>query len=113
MLKSMHFHVQWKTRPLRSDFWRSECLSFLASGQVRVEPLPLTLSQITRLYDHLLLFGQISKEMRVLLKEQRDNTADKMMVLKQMRDQVFEMQERLTQHFEIETFGRMLHQGCR
>lgn len=85
---------------------------FLASGQVRVEPLPLTLAQITRLYDHLLLFWtNIQRDAGSVLKEQRDNTAEKMTVLTQMRDQVFKLQERLTQHFEIETFGRMLHQG--
>ena len=85
---------------------------FLASGQVRIEPLPLALPNITRLYDHLLLFWtNIQRDAGSVLKEQRDNTADKMVVLRQMRDQVYEMQRQLTQDFDIENFGRMLHQG--
>jgi D-glycero-alpha-D-manno-heptose-7-phosphate kinase len=85
---------------------------FLASGQVRVQPLPLPLTQISKLYDHLLLFWtNIQRDAGSVLKEQRENTVDKMTVLRTMRDQVYEMQAKLVTDFSIEGFGQMLHQG--
>ena len=85
---------------------------FLSCGQVRIEPIILSLNKIRYLYDHLLLFWtSIQRDAGSVLQEQRDNTVDKMTVLTKMRDQVFEMQSCLGQDFEIETLGHMLHQG--
>lgn len=79
---------------------------------MRVEPLPLPLTQIAKLYDHLLLFWtNIQRDAGSVLQEQRDNTVDKMTVLRQMRDQVKVMQAQLVDDFSIEGFGNMLHQG--
>ena len=85
---------------------------FMVSGQVRIQPLPLSLLQISRLYEYLLLFWtNIQRDAGSVLKEQRDNTADKLTILRAMRDQVQELQAQLVTDFSIEGFGRMLHQG--
>ena len=85
---------------------------FMASGQVRIEPLPMSLMQIVKLYDHLLLFWtNIQRDAGSVLLEQRNNTVDKLSVLREMRDQVHVMQSKLVKEFSIEGFGEMLHRG--
>ena len=59
----------------------------------------------------MLFWTNIQRDAGSVLKEQRDNTVDKLKVLSSMRDQVFEMQRQLTEEFSIEGFGKMLHQG--
>ena len=95
-----------------ATFGGMNVFSFLSTGQVRIEPLPLPLRQTSQLFDHILLFWtSIQRNAGAVLQEQQKNTVDKMKVLLQMRDQVQVMQARLLENFSVEQFGIMLHQG--
>jgi D-glycero-alpha-D-manno-heptose-7-phosphate kinase len=77
-----------------------------------MEPLPLSLKDISYLFDHLLLFWtNIQRDASSVLSEQKENTASKMSVLQAMVSQVFEMQDLLSGPFSLEAFGAMLHEG--
>lgn len=87
-------------------------IQFLPSGQVRLEPLPLSLKDVSQLFKHLLLFWtKIQRDASSILSEQKEGTADKMDTLKSMVEQVFEMQKLLNTDFAIQEFGEMLHLG--
>jgi len=85
---------------------------FQRSGNVMVEPLYLSSIGLQELFSHFLLFWTgIQRDAGVVLKEQKDNIQDKMKMLIEMRDQVYEMKALFQKDLIVEEMGIMLHQG--
>lgn len=87
-------------------------IRFNPSGTVDVEPLPSRPEIIQRLEAETLLFyTQKQRAADSILKKQSEGTANKMSVLRQMRDLAGEMRGPLTGTGDLHEFGRLLHEG--
>ena len=87
-------------------------IRFNPSGTVDVEPLPCRLENLQRLEAETLIFyTQHQRDADIILEQQSRGTADKMTVLRQMRDLAGEMRGPLTGAGDLAEFGRLLHQG--
>lgn len=87
-------------------------IRFNPTGTVDVEPIPSRPEILQRLEAETLIFyTQIQRAANSILKEQSEGTADKMSILRQMRDLAGEMRGPLTGAGDLEEFGRLLHEG--
>lgn len=86
-------------------------IRFNPDHSVDVEPVPVDAGFIKALEDHiLLLYTDQQRDADAILQKQSDGSADKMTVLRQMRDLAGEM--RITMgNGDLHEFGTLLHQG--
>ncbi|MDA0240371.1 MAG: GHMP kinase, partial [Proteobacteria bacterium] len=87
-------------------------IRFNPSGTVEVEPVPARQETLRQIEDWTLIFyTQQQRNADTILQKQTDGTADKMSVLRQMRDLASEMRGPLTGGGDLNEFGRLLHEG--
>lgn len=87
-------------------------IRFEPDGSVDVEPVPCRVETIERLEAGILMFyTQQQRDADDILKKQSAGTADKMTVLRQMRDLADEMRRQLSGPGNLDEFGRLLHEG--
>jgi len=87
-------------------------IRFNPSGTVDVEPLPCRSETLDRLESQTLIFyTRQQRNADTILQKQSDGTADKMGVLREMRDLAGEMRYPLAGSGDLEEFGRLLHRG--
>lgn len=87
-------------------------IQFNPDHSVDVEPVPARPEFLKELEDHiLLLYTDQRRDADVILKKQSEGSADKMSVLREMRDLAGEMRESIGRGGDINEFGRLLHHG--
>lgn len=87
-------------------------IRFNTDGTVDVEPSPCrreTMTELERRF--MLIYTAQTRSADDILKRQSDGTADKMTVLRRMRDLAQEMRGALGGRGDIDAFGRLLHEG--
>jgi D-glycero-alpha-D-manno-heptose-7-phosphate kinase len=87
-------------------------IRFNPDDSVIVEPVPCkaeTLAEIER--RALLLYTNNTRDADVILKKQSEGSADKMKVLKQMRDLADTMRHAIAGEGDVDEFARLLHEG--
>lgn len=116
--EACHIEITVLRRPVgkqdhyASTFGGLNVFHFLSSGQVKIEPIPLNLHDITNLFDHLLLFWtNIQRDAAAVLTEQNAKTSSNYDSLVAMREQVSVLQELLSTGCSIDKFGVMMHEG--
>lgn len=86
-------------------------LEFLPDGQVRCQPLAIDASTYRRLNESFLLFFTgITRKSGTILREQRENIADRATVLQEMRRLAYRAREEL-QSGNVDAIGCLLHEG--
>jgi D-glycero-alpha-D-manno-heptose-7-phosphate kinase len=86
------------------------CMEFRPDDSVSIEPLPLGQDDISTLFNHLRLFWTgITRDSADVLGEQKRNTASRMDVLREMRDQAAGLREMTKTGFSIEKLGAHLN----
>lgn len=87
-------------------------ICFLPDGGVSIEPQKISLSEINKIFDNLLMFWTgISRSAGSVLLEQRKNTQKKVDELLTMRDQANRMRDLIQNGFVLESFGKLLNEG--
>jgi len=87
-------------------------IRFLPDGTVHVEPSPCRWETIAELERRaLVVYTAQTRSADDILKRQSDGTADKMGVLRRMRDLAQEMRVVLAGTGDVDAFGRLLHEG--
>lgn len=87
-------------------------IRFNPDHSVDVEPVPVRPEFLRDLEDHiLLLYTDQQRDADVILKKQSAGSADKMSVLREMRDLAGEMRLTMGGSGDIHEFGRLLHHG--
>jgi D-glycero-alpha-D-manno-heptose-7-phosphate kinase len=87
---------------------------FNPGGAVTVEPLRPTGGALQTLFEHILMFWTgHQRDSGVVLKEQRENTEDKLDSLHKMRQQAHELQDAMSNGKPLspEYVGKVLHEG--
>src|SRR5262245_6518149 len=86
---------------------------FKRGGNVSVEPVRLSNGKLSALFAQMLMFWTgHQRDSSSVLTEQQRNTPSKMASLLKMRNQGLEIQQLLSNgHGDLETFGRILHEG--
>ncbi len=86
-------------------------ISFLQSGDVKVESVHLDPEKKRRLSESLMLFFTgMTRSSSEILSEQKANIADRIEILKKMKHQAEEIKEGLL-NGDIDCLGRIMHQG--
>lgn len=87
-------------------------IRFLPDGTVHVEPSPCRWETIAELERRaLVVYTAQTRSADDILKRQSDGTADKMGVLRRMRDLAQEMRTALAGAGDLDRFGQLLHEG--
>ncbi len=87
-------------------------IRFNPDHSVEVEPVPVEPGFLEELERHIiLLYTNQQRDADDILKKQSEGSADKMTVLKQMRDLAGGMREAMSGGGNLSTFGDLLHQG--
>ena len=87
-------------------------IRFNPDHSVDVEPVPVAAKFLDELEKHiLLLYTEQSRDADTILKKQSEGSADKMSVLRQMRDLAGEMRTTMGGNGNLEEFGKLLHAG--
>lgn len=87
-------------------------IRFNPDHTVEVEPVPVEPGFLEELERHIiLLYTNQQRDADEILQKQSDGSADKITVLKQMRDLAGEMREAMGGGGNLSTFGDLLHQG--
>ena len=87
-------------------------IRFNPGHSVDVEPVPHQTATLYELERHaLLLYTQQQRDADVILKKQSEGTADRMPVLRQMRDLATAMRDALTGAGDLDEFAKLLHEG--
>ena len=87
-------------------------IRFNPDHSVDVEPVPVEASFLDALEKHIiLLYTDQQRDADVILKKQSDGSADKMAVLRDMRDLAGELRTTMGGGGNLEDFGRILHEG--
>ncbi|MDI6829107.1 MAG: GHMP kinase [Armatimonadota bacterium] len=86
-------------------------ISFLQSGDVKVEPVHLDPEKKRRLSESLMLFFTgMTRSSSEILSEQKANIADRIEILKKMKHQAEEIREGLL-NGDLDCLGKIMHQG--
>ncbi|MEX2671519.1 MAG: hypothetical protein WD294_05345 [Phycisphaeraceae bacterium] len=87
-------------------------IRFNPDDTVEVEPVPVRRETMGALEKHMLLLStDQQRDANVILKRQSDGTADRVKVLRKMRELADRMREPLTGVGDLPAFGRMLHEA--
>ncbi|MEN6372939.1 MAG: GHMP kinase [Armatimonadota bacterium] len=87
------------------------CIKFIRDGSVTVQPLEMDGFRRRQLDESLMLFYTgITRKSSGVLSEQKDNIADKMSVLRKMRDQAYTVRDCLTGS-RVNRLGNILSAG--
>lgn len=87
-------------------------IRFNPDHSVEVEPVPTAPEFLAQLEKHiLLLYTAQQRDADTILKKQSEGSADKMTVLRQMRDLAGELRTTMGGQGNLEDFGRILHEG--
>jgi D-glycero-alpha-D-manno-heptose-7-phosphate kinase len=87
-------------------------IRFNPDHSVDVEPVPCRTEVLRELEDRTLLFyTEQTRNADKILKQQSEGTADRMDVLRRMRDLAGEMRETLSGEGDLDGFARLLHKG--
>ncbi|SIO59898.1 D-glycero-alpha-D-manno-heptose-7-phosphate kinase [Rhodovulum sp. ES.010] len=87
-------------------------IRFNPDHSVDVEPVPADPEFLHELERHiLLLYTDRQRDADVILQKQSEGSADKMTVLRQMRDLAGEMRQTMGGGGDLAEFGRLLHEG--
>lgn len=87
-------------------------IRFNPDHTVDVEPVPCRPEFLDQLEKHiLLLYTDQQRDADVILKKQSEGSADKMSVLRQMRDLAGELRNTMGGKGDLDDFGRILHEG--
>jgi len=87
-------------------------IAFRKNGRVTVEPQPLPAAEISRLFDHILMFWTgMTRESGEILREQKERMEDHFDMLVTMREQAYELNELINGTFDPYVFGRVLDAG--
>jgi len=87
-------------------------IRFNSDGSVDVEPVPAKPETMDELSSRiLLLYTNQQRDADKILKQQSEGTADRMTVLRQMRDLAGEMRDTLGGSGDIDEFARILHEA--
>lgn len=87
-------------------------IRFNPDHSVDVEPVPVAPSFLDALEKHIiLLYTDQQRDADTILKKQSEGSADKMAVLRQMRDLAGELRTTMGGQGDLEDFGRILHEG--
>ncbi len=87
-------------------------IRFNSDDTVDVEPLPCRPETLTELEQRtLLLYTGQTREANTILERQSNGTADRMEVLRQMRDLATKMRLALTGDGDLDLFASLLHEG--
>jgi len=114
--EAVHVEVNQLKRPIGKQdqaaaaYGGFNVFRFQPDGMVGLEPhspLPETLEI---LFSHIQMFWTgITRDSQDVLSEQKRNTANKLAYLRTMRDQAEELSRLVRNTFDIETFGRIIH----
>lgn len=87
-------------------------IRFNPDHTVDVEPVPTSPDFLDQLEKHIiLLYTDQQRDADTILKKQSEGSADKMAVLRQMRDLAGELRTTMGGQGNLEDFGRILHEG--
>lgn len=87
-------------------------IRFNPDHSVDVEPVPVDPAFLDQLERHIiLLYTDQRRDADTILKKQSEGSADKMNVLRQMRDLAGELRTTMGGGGDLEDFGRILHEG--
>lgn len=87
-------------------------IKFNPDHTVEVEPVPTDPAFLDQLEKHvILLYTDQRRDADVILKKQSEGSADKMTVLRAMRDLAGEMRQTMGGGGNLEEFGKLLHEG--
>lgn len=87
-------------------------IRFNPDHTVDVEPVPCQPGFLEALEKHiLLLYTDQQRDADIILKRQSEGSADRMGVLRQMRDLAGELRKTMGGQGNLEDFGRILHEG--
>jgi D-glycero-alpha-D-manno-heptose-7-phosphate kinase len=87
-------------------------IRFNCDDSVDVQPVPALADTIAELERRtLLLYTNQQRDADQILKQQSDGTADKMSVLREMRDLASEMRSVISGRGDLDEFARLLHHG--
>lgn len=87
-------------------------IRFNPDHSVDVEPVPCQPAFLAQLEKHIiLLYTDQQRDADTILKKQSEGSADKMSVLRQMRDLAGELRTTMGGGGNLEDFGRILHEG--
>lgn len=87
-------------------------IRFNPDHTVDVEPVPCAPSFLAELEQHIiLLYTDQQRDADKILKKQSEGSADKMTVLRAMRDLAGELRQSMSGGGSLEEFGRILHEG--
>jgi D-glycero-alpha-D-manno-heptose-7-phosphate kinase len=87
-------------------------IRFNPDHSVDVEPVPVDPAFLRELERHvLLLYTDQQRDADTILKKQSEGSADKMSVLRAMRDLAGEMRLTMGGGGDLQAFGRLLHEG--
>lgn len=87
-------------------------IRFNPDHSVDVEPVPCDPAFLAELEKHIiLLYTDQQRDADKILKKQSDGSADKMTVLRAMRDLAGELRTSMSGGGSLEEFGRILHEG--
>ena len=87
-------------------------IRFNRDNTVDVEPVPCRVETLTELEQRtLLIYTGQTRDANQILERQSKGTAERMDVLRQMRDQVHEMRAALTGDGDLDRFASLLHEG--
>lgn len=87
-------------------------IRFNSDESVDVQPVPTTAETIAELERRtLILYTNQQRDADGILKQQSDGTADRMSVLREMRDLASEMRSVISGRGELDEFARLLHHG--
>jgi D-glycero-alpha-D-manno-heptose-7-phosphate kinase len=84
---------------------------FMPDGQVRAEKVPLDTESRRALNDRFLLFFTgMSRKADGILKEQKANIPDRKVILREIKQMVYEARNNLTQN-DFDGFGKLMHES--
>lgn len=87
-------------------------IKFNPDHSVEVEPVPCDAGFLDQLEKHIiLLYTDQSRDADKILKKQSEGSADKMTVLREMRDLAASLRTTMGGKGDLEDFGRILHEG--
>ena len=87
-------------------------IRFNPDHSVDVEPVPTDPAFLDQLEKHIiLLYTDQQRDADSILKKQSEGSADKMSVLRQMRDLAGELRTTMGGQGDLDDFGRILHEG--